>query len=615
MTKKIALAVATGLLPAVTPVAATSVVAILATQPVQAEQATNSQSVRWIQVEAQPSLREAEARARAYAGRLDGVNGFRLNGNWYAIVLGPYTERAAEVQLRSLKSAGLIPQDSFIAFSRQFRQQFWPAGESTLTAAPIEAPAAPETPAAQPEQETQTVTAAASTTPSAPVVLDQDETKREALAGERALDRDARKALQVALQWEGYYTSAIDGAFGPGTRRSMASWQTDYGYDPTGVLTTRQRAALLDNYQSVLQALGMAPFEDQNAGIAMAIPGGMVAFDRYEAPFVHFKTKGDSGVQLVMISQTGDQNTLYGLYDILQTLEIVPTEGPRKRGKNGFTIEGEDDQITSFTQVKLVDGTVKGFTLVWPTGDDKRRDLALGDMKASFSSLGPQALADDAGLDASTQSLDLLSGLDIRTPDFSRSGFYVDNAGRILTTTEAVKSCARVSINDAFDAKVVATDEALGLALLEPTTPQAPISYASFLTTPLRLKSDVAVAGFSYEGRLSAPSLTYGTLSELTGLNGEAELSRLTLTALPGDAGGPVLDAGGSVMGMLVPAGGDNGRTLPADTSFAMDADTVATFLAANGVTIDSTDSVASIDPVELNTKAADMTVLVSCWN
>ncbi|NDW53051.1 trypsin-like peptidase domain-containing protein [Aliiroseovarius sp. PrR006] len=610
MTNKFAFALATGLLPIVTSVSATSAVALLSAVPAAAQQATSGQTVRWIQVEAQPTLGEAEARARAYAGRLDGVSGFRVGGNWYAIVLGPYTERAAEVQLLNLKNAGLIPQDSFIALPNKFRQQYWPVGASTLGAAPIEAPAV-ETP---PAPQTETV-AVVPTAPSEPVVVIQDETKREAQASERALDRDARKALQVALQWEGYYTSAIDGAFGAGTRRSMAAWQTDKGYDPTGVLTTRQRAVLLDSYQSVLDALGMAPFEDQNAGIAMAIPASMVTFDRYEAPFLHFKSKEGSDVQLVMISQTGDQNTLFGLYDILQTLEIVPTDGPRARGKSGFTIEGADDKISSFTQAKLTDGTVKGFTLVWPKGDEKRRDLALRDMKASFASLGAQALADDAGLDDATQSLDLLSGLEIRTPEYSRSGFYVDGAGRILTTTEAVQSCTRISINNEFDANVVATDDTMGLALLEPATAQAPISFASFLTAEPRLKSDVAVAGFSYEGRLSAPSLTFGTLSELTGLNGEAELSRLTLAALPGDAGGPVLDAGGSVMGMLLPAGGSTGRTLPADTSFALDAGTVAAFLAANGVTTSATDSVTSVDPVELNTKAADMTVLVSCWN
>ncbi|SMR81527.1 Putative peptidoglycan binding domain-containing protein [Aliiroseovarius halocynthiae] len=609
MTKQFAFALATGLLPAVSTVAATSVTAFVAAQPAMAQQVSNAQSVRWIQVEAQPTLREAEARARAYAGRLEGVNGFRLGSNWYAIVLGPYTESAAELQLRNLKSAGLIPADSFIAFSNQLRQQYWPVGASSLNVAPVEAPAQTQE-APQPEP-----VAVAPTTSTEAVVGLPDETKREAQVSERALDRDARKALQVALQWEGYYTSTIDGAFGPGTRRSMAAWQTDYGYEPTGILTTRQRAVLMDNYQSVLAVLGMAPYEDQTAGISMAIPAGMVEFDRYEAPFVHFKTKDGSDVQLVMISQTGDQNTLFGLYDILQTLEIVPTGGPRERGKNGFTIEGENDKISSFTQVKLLDGTVKGFTLVWPKGDDKRRALALGDMRASFSSLGEQALADDAGLDASTQSLDLLSGLEIRTPDLSRSGFYVDNKGHILTTTEAVQSCARVSVNDAFDANVIASDEALGLALLEPASAQAPIAFASFVNAEPRLKSDVAVAGFSYEGRLSAPSLTFGTLSELTGLNGESELTRLTLAALPGDAGGPVLSTSGSVMGMLLPARGTNSRTLPADTSFATDANTVAAFLSAHGITASTTDSVASVDPVELNMKAADMTVLVSCWN
>ena len=43
--------------------------------------------------------------------------------------------------------------------------------------------------------------------------------------------------------------------------------------------------------------------------------------------------KGDgSGVRVLLISQSGDQGTLFGLYDIMQTLEIVPMEGPRDRG-------------------------------------------------------------------------------------------------------------------------------------------------------------------------------------------------------------------------------------------------------------------------------------------
>lgn len=613
MTKRIAAALFTGV--------AASLISLpaIAQQNSSSASGVQTENLFWIQIEAQPTLGEAEERVRSYAARLDGVNGFRIGGNWYGVILGPYTEDAANIQMRSLKNAGLIPRDSFITFSSKLRQQFWPVGANTLNTDPLEASDAAKiaTESSQaPEQGDQIASVAQPDT--SPTLTEpeppQDETRREALGSERLLDRDGRKALQVALQWEGYYTSAIDGAFGAGTRRSMAAWQTDRGYDPTGVLTTRQREELLASFQSVIASLGIRPYEDIQAGISVAIPSAMVEFARYEAPFVHFDTKGDSGVRVVLISQTGDQDTLYGLYDILQSLEIVPVEGPRERKKSSFTIEGTDGKITSYTQAQLVDGTVKGFTLIWPVGDEKRRNKVLQDMKSSFASLGPQALPDNAGLDAATQSLDLLSGLEIRTPEMSRSGFYVDAKGTILTTAEAVRGCGRVTVNEDYVADVAALDETRGLALLTPQNPLAPLAYAAFLTVDPRLKSDVAVAGYSYEGRLSAPSLTYGSLSELTGLNGETELNRLTLAALPGDAGGPVLDAGGAVMGMLLPSQSFANRTLPEGVSFALDAASVTSFLAENGVTPDATDAGASLDPVDLNAQAVGMTVLVSCW-
>ncbi|WP_375281081.1 peptidoglycan-binding protein, partial [Pseudooctadecabacter sp.] len=72
-----------------------------------------------------------------------------------------------------------------------------------------------------------------------------DETLREAQASEATLDRDQKRALQVALQWAGVYDGAIDGLYGRGTRRSMSAWQKANNHEVTGVLTTSQRAELL----------------------------------------------------------------------------------------------------------------------------------------------------------------------------------------------------------------------------------------------------------------------------------------------------------------------------------------------------------------------------------
>ncbi|MEZ5714292.1 MAG: hypothetical protein R3D85_03410 [Paracoccaceae bacterium] len=121
------------------------------------------------------------------------------------------------------------------------------------------------------------------------------------------------------------------------------------------------------------------------------------------------------------------------------------------------------------------------------------------------------------------------------------------------------------------------------------------------------------MSGYSYGGVLGAPTLTFGTLSDVKGLSGEAELKRLALNALPGDAGGPVFDDGGAVMGMLLPAD-QGGRKLPGDVSFAMDSASLRAVLDAAGVTAEGAGPRGQIDPEDLNREAVGMTVLVSCW-
>ncbi len=184
----------------------------------------------------------------------------------------------------------------------------------------------------------------------------------------------------------------------------------------------------------------------------------------------------------------------------------------------------------------------------------------------------------------------------------------------MITTTEAVEGCGRITLDESYDATVSAVDAELGLALLTPTQPLAPMAVAEFLSFEPRLQSELAVAGYSYGGRLSSPTLTFGTLAEVTGLAGETTIARLDIRAQDGDTGGPVLDQGGAVVGMLLASSSGDGRLLPADVGFAAKAETLAEFLAANGVLSVSTDIQGALTPYDLSALAADVTVLVSCW-
>ena len=569
-----------------------------------AAQAQQRTGAVWVQIEAQPSLSQARESIRDYATRLQDVNGFSLGAGWYAIALGPYAPQDAERVLQVYRAEGVIPRDSYIAASSDYQQQFWPIGANDLSGSAL----VPAIPAPDSNLEAAPETAAL---PELPEPDPIDETPAQARASERELNRDERAALQEALKWAGFYGGAIDAAFGRGTRGAMARWQEAQGYQPTGVLTTRQRAELLTAYNAVLADLGLETVQETEAGIEIKLPTAVVAFDKYEPPFAHYTPSGDIDARIFLISQRGDSNTLGGLYDIMQTLEIVPETGPRTLTDSAFTLIGESALMISHTQAWLKDGEIKGFTLIWPAGDEERRTRLLGEMQESFTRL--DGVLDATASSTEAQSIDLVSGLAIRKPRLTRSGFYVDRNGSVITTSDVVQGCGRITIDQDHEASISSQNAELGLAILRPRETLAPLAVATLQNTVPRLHSDVAVAGYSYGGILGAPTITFGQLADLRGLNGEEQLNRLALSALEGDVGGPVMDAAGSVLGMLLP-GTQPGRALPDGVSFALTADALRRELQQAGITPVTPTDTETLAPETLANKAKGLTVLVSCW-
>jgi peptidoglycan hydrolase-like protein with peptidoglycan-binding domain len=557
-----------------------------------------AQEQAWIQIEAHPDEATSIDRARAYASLFPETAGFRLGSGWYAVALGPFAPAEAAGKLVDLKAQGLIPADSYITDGTAHGAQFWPVEG----AAPLVAPeVTPETVA-----ETETAPAP---------VIEPEETVNEAKAAEAALSKEERQALQTALQWYGFYTSAIDGSFGAGTRKSMAAWQEANAYEPTGVLTTRQRAALIDGYNADQAEFGFETVTEAESGIEITLPMALIRFDHYEPPFVHYAEKNGSGLRVILISQPGDAAALSGLYDVLQTLSVVPPAGAREKGEKSFTISAKGAGVESYAFAEASNGSVKGYLVVWNPKDADRMSFILPALKASFRGVGDKAL--DPGLVPLDQAAKsgLMSGLEVRRPKFSRSGFYVDATGSVVTTTEAVAQCAQITLDGSTEASVKLADPATGIAILTPATPLSPPAFARFQTAPTRLGAEVAVAGFSYEDKLPAPVLTFGTLEEDNGLNGETGVSRLAIPTLEGDTGGPVLDQSGSVIAMLLPAPVDKTRQLPAGVTFAAQSGAITALMAQTGLTATTTANRDKSSPDALTKAGLGMTVLVSCWD
>lgn len=550
----------------------------------------------WLQVEAHPDRATAETRAQAYSALFPETAGYGLRSGWFGIMIGPFPPAEATDLLANLKAEGLIPADSFIAYAQDFGDQYWPASGAAAAVPPTPAPEAAPEPAVEP-------------------AAVPDETRQEARDSEALLLPEDRRDLQTALQWFGFYPSAIDGAFGPGTRNSMAAWQEAQGLEPTGILTTRQRRALLEAWRGELAAFGFREVIETESGITVTLPLNLVEFDHYEPPFVHYRAKTDDAPRIVLISQPGDQAALYGLYDVLQTLESVPLDGARDRDDRSFRIRGTSARVDTTVYATLNGERIKGWMLISTPGNEGRDARILKVLQDSFSPDGDKVL--DPGMvpmEAGTKA-GLLAGLEVRKPRLSRTGFFVSADGMVATTVEAVESCGRVTIDRTTDAEVALADAATGLALLKPKSPLSPLAVADFATGAGRPGSEITVPGYSYEDRLPAPVLTFGTFEDGTGLDGEAGRSRLSLQSLPGDAGGAVLDSSGAVVGMLLPAAPQGGKQMPAGVAFALWGSEITRILGLNGVTARAASGTTPLAPGALANLGTGMTALVSCWD
>ena len=578
----------------------------------QAQEATEEQA--WIQIESYPSEATARARAEAYAAEFPDVTVFK-GRSWHAIVLGPYSPEAAAGRLAELRRSGQVPGDAFVTDGGGFTGVLEDLAvaeavepEPIATEAPVSETVEPAAMAAE--------TMAPESIEPAPLVIEPDETLREARASEAELSRDERMTLQEALKWYGFYASGIDGAFGQGTRASMSAWQEANGFEPTGVLTTRQRATLVTNHAADLAEFGFESVTEAEAGIEITLPLSLVTFDHYEPPFVHFAEKDGSGLRVLLISEPGGPEALAGLYDILQTLEAVPETGERSLGDTSFTIQAASSKLESLAFAETRDGMVKGYLAVWNPADAARMERILPVLQSSFRAVGGKAL--DPGLVPMEEAAlsGMLSGLELRKPARVASGVFVDEIGHVATALANVAGCAKVTIGAETAAEVAAEDAVTGLALLTPKAALAPRAVARLATASPRSGAEISVAGFSYGERLPAAVLTFGTFEAAEGIMGEPGQARLLAPVMAGDMGGPVLDSAGGVLGVLIPVQADAGRQLPEGMALAADAASLGALVQGAGLVMTAGPAASGTPatPDALNAAALGMTVQVSCW-
>ncbi len=175
----------------------------------------------------------------------------------------------------------------------------------------------------------------------------------------------------------------------------------------------------------------------------------------------------------------------------------------------------------------------------------------------------------------------------------SGSGFVVA-PGRLLTNAHVVQGCSGVLARNAAGrtarARVQTANTGRDLALLQVPRDFGPSLV--FRDTPAVLRGESVVTyGFPLSGLLSSgPTLTTGSISALSGLRDTPLHYTISAPVQPGNSGGPLLDAQGHVIGVVVAklnaaqvariTGGD----IPQNVNFAVKASEALAFLRSAGV-------------------------------
>ncbi|MCE5973420.1 serine protease [Sinirhodobacter sp. WL0062] len=196
------------------------------------------------------------------------------------------------------------------------------------------------------------------------------------------------------------------------------------------------------------------------------------------------------------------------------------------------------------------------------------------------------------------------------------TGFAVAPNGMILTNNHVAGNCRNITV-DGSPATLIGKDEAFDLALVQ-VAGVTDLPSATFAERPAPLNADVTIAGYPLTGLLGGLNVTRGSVTSVKGLGGDGSRMQISAPVQPGNSGGPVVDAHGQVIGVVVSKLDakfvqDEVGDIPQNVNFAIRGEIAKLFLYQNGVTPTISDLTDQVAPESLGTQLKSVTHLVSC--
>jgi S1-C subfamily serine protease len=205
--------------------------------------------------------------------------------------------------------------------------------------------------------------------------------------------------------------------------------------------------------------------------------------------------------------------------------------------------------------------------------------------------------------------------------DKTGTGFVVSNNGHVVTNQHVVDGCGDIQGNLSGEAPVklrlVSSDETNDLALLQAPSPFKEI--AIIRDKAIHSGDSVVAIGYPFHGLLTSDfTVTTGIVSSLSGILNDTRYLQISAAVQPGNSGGPLLDSGGEIVGMVaaklnalkfVKATGN----IPENINFAIKTGTLRDFLDNSVVPYQTSDAKNELKTSDIARNARAFTLLISC--
>jgi len=202
----------------------------------------------------------------------------------------------------------------------------------------------------------------------------------------------------------------------------------------------------------------------------------------------------------------------------------------------------------------------------------------------------------------------------------SGTGFFITNAGHIVSNNHVIDQCNVVNAyykGDAKPLKILAIDRKNDLAILKAEL--RPDDTFPVAKDDAILLEEIYVAGYPFGKSISGSvKVTKGVVSSLSGLGNNYSNIQIDASLQPGNSGGPIINKKGNVVGVAV-AKLDYKKvieafnTIPENTNFGVKSSTLNQFLNANKISSSSPKG-SEMSIRDIGEKIEKATVYLDCW-